>query len=99
MVGRSAAYRYERTKAAIAERQKFRRRDDIAHCARQEGRRYRLHRRAIDSAPFSSLATGRASRSWSALRTAELSEIARVVGAHIIFQVQPLSRSNSLSMQ
>jgi len=50
------------------------RRDGIAHCARQEGRRYRLRRRAIDSAPFSSLVTGRASRFWSALRTDELSE-------------------------
>ena len=40
----------------------------IAHCARQQGRRYRLRRRATDSAPFSSLVTGRACRSWSALR-------------------------------
>jgi hypothetical protein len=30
------------------------RRGDIAHCARQEGRRYRLRRRAIDSGPLSS---------------------------------------------
>jgi hypothetical protein len=29
------------------------RRDGIAHCARQEGRRYRLRRRVVDSAPFS----------------------------------------------
>jgi hypothetical protein len=56
------------------------RHDGIAHSACQEGRRYRLRRRAIDSGPFSSLVTGKASRSWSALRTAGLSEIARVVG-------------------
>ena len=37
--------------------------------ARQEGHRYRLRRRAIDSAPFSSLVTGRAFRFWSAPRT------------------------------
>jgi hypothetical protein len=37
-----------------------------------------LHHRAIDSAPFSSPVTGRVSRFWSALRTDELSEIARV---------------------
>jgi hypothetical protein len=76
--------------------------DGIAHSACQEERRYPLRRRAIDSAPFLSLATGMASRSSSALRTDGLSEIAPVVGfsgAHIIFQVQPLSRSNSLSMQ
>jgi hypothetical protein len=54
------------------------RRAGIAHSARQEGRRHRLRRRAIDSVPFSSLATGRVSRFWSALRTDELSEIARV---------------------
>ena len=56
------------------------RRDDIAHCARQEARRYLLRRRAIDSGPFSSLASGRASRSWSGLHTDELFEIARVRG-------------------
>ena len=56
------------------------RRDGIAHCACQEGRRYRLRRRAVDSAPFSLLATGRVSRSWSALHTDELFEIARAVG-------------------
>src|SRR5262249_54460806 len=56
------------------------RRDDIAHCARQQGHRYLLRRRAIDSALFSSLATGRVSRSLYALRTAGLSEIARVAG-------------------
>src|SRR6266581_3189946 len=49
-------------------------------CARQAGHRYRLRRRAIDSAPLSSLVTGRASRSSSALRTDGLSEIARVAG-------------------
>jgi hypothetical protein len=43
----------------------------IAHSVRQEGRRYRLRRRAIDSAPFSSQAAGRASRSSSALRYQE----------------------------
>src|SRR5262245_31247496 len=50
--------------------------------------------------PFSSLVIGRASRSSSALRIGGLSEIAWVVGfpgAHIIFQVQPLSPSSSLS--
>jgi hypothetical protein len=31
-------------------------RDGIAHSVRQEGHRYRLRRRAIDSAPFSLLA-------------------------------------------
>jgi hypothetical protein len=36
-------------------------RDGIAPSAYQEGRRYRVRRRAIDSAPFSSLATGRVS--------------------------------------
>jgi len=45
------------------------RRDGTAHSAYQEGRRYRVRRRANDSVPFSSLATGRASRSWCALRT------------------------------
>ena len=34
----------------------------------------------IDSIPFSSLATGRASHSWFALRTDVLSEIGRAVG-------------------
>jgi hypothetical protein len=38
--------------------------DGIAHSACQEGRRYRLRRRAIDSAPVSSLVTGKASRSY-----------------------------------
>jgi hypothetical protein len=56
------------------------RRGGIAHSACQEGRRYRLRRRAIDSVPFLSLVTGKASRFWSALRTAGLSEIARVAG-------------------
>jgi hypothetical protein len=37
---------------------------------------YRARRRAIDSAPFSSLVTGRVSRSWSALRIDGLSETA-----------------------
>src|SRR6516225_4338970 len=55
-------------------------RDDIAHFVRQEGHRYLLRRRAIDSVPFSSLATGRASHSWVALRTDVLSEIGRAVG-------------------
>src|SRR6516162_2524285 len=49
-------------------------------CARKEGRRYRLRRRAIDSVPFSSLASGKVSRSWSALRIDGLSEIAGAVG-------------------
>ena len=35
---------------------------------------------AMDKGPFSSLVTGRVSRSWFALRTDGLSEIARVVG-------------------
>jgi hypothetical protein len=48
-------------------------------CARQLGHRYRLRRRAIDSGPFSSLVTGKVSRSSSALRIAGLSEIARVL--------------------
>jgi hypothetical protein len=56
------------------------RRDDIAHSVRQEGRRYRLRRRAVGTAPFSSLLTGKAAPSWSALRTAGLSGIARVAG-------------------
>jgi predicted PolB exonuclease-like 3'-5' exonuclease len=38
-----------------------------------------LRRRAIDTAPFSSLVTGRASRSWSALRTDGLSEFCVIV--------------------
>jgi hypothetical protein len=37
----------------------------LPHSARQEDRRYRLRRRAIDSGLFSSLATDRVSRSWS----------------------------------
>src|SRR5262249_53370213 len=45
--------------------------DGIDHSARQEDRRYPLRRRPIDSAPFSSLATGRA---WaSSPRRPELS--------------------------
>ena len=44
------------------------------------GRRYRLRRRVTGSAPFSSLVTGRVFRPWYALRTAGLSEIARVAG-------------------
>jgi hypothetical protein len=39
-----------------------------------------LHRRATDSAPFSSLVTGRAARSLFAPRTDGLSGIARVAG-------------------
>src|SRR6266481_1741340 len=50
------------------------RRDGTAHSFRQQGRRYRLRRRAIDSGPFLSLVTGKASRFWSAPRTAGLSE-------------------------
>ena len=40
-----------------------------------------MRRRAIGRAPFSSLATGRAARSWFAPRTAGLSGIVRVVDA------------------
>ena len=40
-----------------------------------------MRRRVADSAPFSSLATGRAARSWFAPRTAGLSGIVRVVDA------------------
>jgi hypothetical protein len=58
----------------------YARRDGTGHCARQEGRRYRLHRRATDSAPFSSLVTGRAALSSFAPRAAGLSGIARVAG-------------------
>jgi hypothetical protein len=39
------------------------RRAGIAHSARQEGRRYRLRRHAIDSAPFSSLVNAPGPRS------------------------------------
>jgi hypothetical protein len=49
------------------------RRDGIAHCAHQ-GRHYRLRRRATGSAPFSSLVTGRGSRSWFAPRTDGLAD-------------------------
>jgi hypothetical protein len=44
-----------------------------------------LRRRAIDSALFSSLATGRACRSWYALRTGGLSEIAEAAGFLLAF--------------
>jgi hypothetical protein len=47
-----------------------------------------LRRRAIDSGPFSSLVTGRASRSWSALHTAGPSEIARVVGSLALLRLR-----------
>jgi hypothetical protein len=57
------------------------RRGGIVHSACQEGRRYRLRRRVIGSAPFSSLVTGRVSRSLFAPRTAGLSEIARAAGS------------------
>jgi hypothetical protein len=73
-----------RISAALQSRPWCARRDGIAHSVCQEARRYRLRRRAIDSGPFLSLATGRACRSWYALRTAGLSEIAWVVGVHSV---------------
>jgi hypothetical protein len=45
------------------------RRDGISYSACREEHRYRLRRRANDNVPFSSLATRKALRSWSALRT------------------------------
>jgi integrase len=56
-----------RISAALQSRSWCARRDGIARSVCQGARRYRLRRRAIDSALFSSLATGRASRSWFAL--------------------------------
>jgi hypothetical protein len=56
-----------RISAALQSRPWCARRDGTAHSFRQQGRRYCLRRRAIDSGPFLSLVTGRASRSWSAL--------------------------------
>src|SRR5215471_19827881 len=75
------------------------RRDGIAHFVRPEGHRYRLRRRAIDSAPFSLLATGKACHSWSALRTDVLSEIAKKHGKAIdlaIGHVQDVDSGQSL---
>ena len=44
----------------------------------QEGRSYRLRRRAIDSVLLSSLVTGRVSRSWSALHWFHLHTIDKI---------------------
>ena len=54
------------------------RRDGIARSACQEGRRYRLRRRAIDSAPVSSLVTGKASHSYELGTPHSITSSARV---------------------
>jgi hypothetical protein len=56
------------------------RRDGIARSVRQGGHRYRLRRRAVGNAPFSSLVIGRACRSWSALSK---DEIEAMLAAHM----------------